>query len=473
MAPPILFAVESAVSRAPQLSSQRAVNCFVERQNPDAKSQSPIFGAPGLDLFSTAGAGPNRGSWNFNGSGYFVQGQSLYLVTAAGVATQVGTGILGTGPVSMSDNGNQICIVNGAEGYIYTLAFGLQQITDPAFYPANTVNYMDGYFKFERLGTNEWFLSNLFDGTTFNGLDFASAEAEPGFVTATAQNLQLNFIFCTGHIELWYDTGAFPFPFQIYPGGVIYYGCISPQTIIQQDGALFFLGVDHVFYRLQANTPIRVSTHPIETLIANAPEITSAYCFTYSIEGHKFVVLQLVSANLTLVYDISTGKWHERESWQQMGGTVSSLGYWRATSALQIFDTVIFGDSQGGSIGKIDWTTYTEYGNPLRMLARSVEQHHDRGRLFIGRFELDVEAGVGLTAGQGSDPQIMLRKSTDGGRTWSLPQLWRSMGMIGAYRTRCRWMKQGSARQIMWEVSIVDPVFRCIIAAHADIEMGM
>lgn len=471
--PPILFAVESAVSRAPQLSAQRLVNGFVERQNPDAKSQSPIFGAPGLTTFSTAGMGPNRGAWNFNGLAYFVQGASLYSVTAAGVATFVGTGILGTNQVSMSDNGVQLCIVNGAQGYIFTPGFGLQQITDPAFSPADTVNYMDGYFKFDSVGTNEWFLSALFDGTSFNGLDFASAEAEPGFVTATAQNLQLNFIFCTGHIELWYDTGAEDFPFQIYPGGVIYYGCVSPQTIVNQDGALFFLGADHVFYRLQANTPIRVSTHPIETIIRQAPDITGAFCFTYSTEGHKFVVLQLPSSGRTLVFDLSTSKWHERESWVNAGQTVTSLSSWRAQSVLEIYDTVIFGDAVDGRIGALDWTNYAEYGNTLRLLAQSVQQHHDRQRIFVGRLELDVEAGVGLLVGQGSDPQVMLRKSTDGGQTWSDAQQWRSMGKIGQYRRRLRWMKQGSGHQMMWEVSITDPVFRCIIAAHADIEVGM
>ncbi len=471
--PPILFAVESAVSRAPQLSAQRLVNAFVERQNPDAKSQSPIFGAPGLTLLATAGMGPNRGAWNFNGLAYFVQGQSLYSVTADGVATLHGWGILGSGPVSMSDNGVQLCIVNGSQGYIYTVANYLQVITDPAFSAANTVNYMDGYFKFDNIGTNEWFLSALFDGTSFNGLDFASAEAEPGFVTATAQNLQLNFIFCTAHIELWYDTGAADFPFQIYPGGVIYYGCISPQTIVNQDGALFFLGADHVFYRLQANTPIRVSTHPIETLIRNSPIISDARCFTYSIEGHKFVVLQLPSAALTLVFDISTGKWHDRESWVNAGYTITSLGRWRAQSVLEIYDTILFGDAVNGSIGVLDWKNYTEYGNTMPMLARSVNQHHDRQRIFVGRLELDVQAGVGLTAGQGSNPQIMLRKSVDGGETWSDYQLWRSMGKIGKTLQRLRWMKQGSGHQMMWEITITDPVFRCIIAAHADIEVGM
>lgn len=470
--PPILFAVESAVSRAPQLSNQQLVNLFVERQPPEAKSQSPIFGVPGTDRFSTAGVDANRGSWNFNGVAYWVQGSQLWSTTALGVSAQVGDGIAGEGTISMSDNGVQIIMVNGAagDGYTYAPGPGLQPITDPNFFPAATVTFMDGYFLFDRLGTNEWFISNLFDGRTYNGLDFASAEAVPGFVTAIKVNLELVFIFCTAHIEIWYDAGTFPFPFQRYAGGVIDYGCVSPHAIIKQDGAIFFLGADHVVYRLQANVPIRVSTHPIETIIWSASSITDAQLSTYTWEGHKLIVLYLPSLGRTLVFDISTGKWHERVSLDPSG---QPLPGWRSVNALQIYDTVLFGDMEDGRIGELNPNAYTEYGLTIRGTAQSAPQHHDRKWLFVNTFELDIEAGVGLTSGQGSDPQIMLQYSRDGGRTWSLPQPWRSMGRQGEYGRRLRWWKQGRGLQWVWRLVISDPVQRCIIAAHAEIEVGM
>lgn len=472
--PPILFATETAVSRSPQLSSERIVNAFVERQPQSAKSQAPIFGAPGLTAFSTVGATGSRGSWDFNGVAYFVTGQSLFSVSEGGVETQVGTGILGLGPVSMSDNGTQLCIVNGAQGYIYTVADGLQQITDPAFYPASTVIFFDGYFVFDRLGTNEWFLSNLYDGLNYNALDFASAEAQPGFVIATVQNLQLLFIFCSQHIELWYDAGTFPFPFQRYAGGVINYGCISPYAISKQDGAVFFLGVDKVVYRLQANVPIRVSTHPIEHIIQQDSDITQAVMFTFTLEGHKFVVLNMVASSRTLVFDISTGKWHERQSWQSNpNGSYSDLGRWRASTCVEIYQKILLGDAINGQINALDWTNYTENGSPIPLLLQSPTLHHDRQRIFVYRFELDIEAGVGLITGQGANPQVMLRWSKDGGVTWSAQQPWRSMGEIGQYRRRLRWMKQGVGYQFTWQITITDPVWRTIIAAHADVEVGM
>ena len=93
-------------------------------------------------------------------------------------------------------------------------------------------------------------------------------------------------------------------------------------------------------------------------------------------------------------------------------------------------------------------------------------------RVFVDRFELDIQAGVGLISGQGSDPQVMLRYSRDGGETWSLQQQWRSMGKQGQYTKRLRWLKQGQGREWQWEVTITDPVWRTIIAAHADLAVG-
>ena len=468
--PPILLAVESAVSRAPQLSNQKLLNYFVERQPPDAKSQAPLFGAPGIDPFSIAGGLPCRGSWLFNGKAYFVSGTTLYAVDQFGSATQVGTGIAGTDIVGMSDNGQQLCIVNGVNGWIYvdtTNTFTL--ITDPAFFSANTVTFMDGFFIFDRKGTNEFFLSNLYDGLTYNALAFATAEAQPGFVTATAQNLQLLFIFCTGHIELWYDAGTAPMPFARYAGSVLNYGCVSPRTIVSQDGALFFLGADHIFYRLQANVPIRISSHPIEHLIEIDGDITTAECSTLSIEGHKLVFLTLPSSNITVCYDISTGKWHDRDS---VNANFLSLGRYRARTALAAYDGVLLGDAFDGRIGMLNWQTYTEYGLPMRGLIHSANQHNDRRRIFCSRFELDVEAGVGLTTGQGSDPQIMLRRSIDGGRTYTQAEQWRGMGRQGDYTKRLRWLRQGQGRQMMWQLVVTDPVPRTIIQAHADITVG-
>lgn len=436
-----------------------------------------------VPVTTTNTSGPVRGSWvrsdPVTGTDipYVVAGNSLYQINSDGSNTLVGSGIGGTDLVGMSDNGFQLCIVSGhaRAGWILDVnpqstTFGFQQITSSAFYPANTVSFFDGYFVFDRIGTNQFFISALYDGTIYSGLDFASAESQPDFVTGTVQNLQLLFIICQKHLELWYDAGAADFPFQRYTGSGISYGCVSPHSIIKQDGAIFFLGSDKIFYRLQSTAPIRISTHAIEHIIAQDTDITQAYCLTYTLEGHKFVVLQLPASSRTLVFDISTNHWHERESWNQNN---VSLGKWRANTAFQVFNNIYLGDSLSSMVGMLDWTIYTELGNTMRGLAYSIPYHQDRKRLFFSRFELDVQAGVGLTTGQGSDPQIMLSWSVDGANTFKPLQPWRSMGKIGQYLRRLRWLRMGQGRQFVFCISITDPIPRVIISAHADISVGM
>ena len=182
------------------------------------------------------------------------------------------------------------------------------------------------------------------------------------------------------------------------------------------------------------------------------------------------MTLTLPASQRTLVWDVSSGRWHERESWDAQN---TSLGIWRASTAFRAYENVYLGDAFNGNVNLLDWTVYTELGNTMRGLAYSIPYHQDRKRIFFSRFELDVQAGVGLSQGQGSDPQIMLSWSVDGGRTFKPLQPWRSMGKIGEYLKRLRWLRMGWGRQFVFVASCTDPVPRVIIEANADISVGM
>lgn len=73
----------------------------------------------------------------------------------------------------------------------------------------------------------------------------------------------------------------------------------------------------------------------------------------------------------------------------------------------------------------------------------------------------------------GAEPQIRLSVSEDGGRTFSLLQKWRSMGAIGEYKKRLRWMKMGQFRQRQIRLEITDPVRRNIIGVYMDLSEGI
>ena len=247
-------------------------------------------------------------------------------------------------------------------------------------------------------------------------------------------------------------------------------GLHGPGTIINQDDALFFLGADNVFYRLQGNVAIRQSTHAVEKAISEYGDVTDAFCFTYTLQGHKMVHLTFPSVPHSWVFDISTKMWHERESWDENN---KSLGRWRGNCACEAYNRILVGDFQNGTIWNLDWNAYTEGGNTMQMLAHSSPVHADKRRVYVKRLELDMEAGVGVTSGQGEAPVVMLRWSKDGGRTWSRLQPPRSMGAKGEFLSRQRWINLGQAYQWVLELVISDPVKRVLIATHGDAKPGM
>lgn len=466
----IQFATQSYQSKSLPLSAQRCVNAYAEREPEDAKSQVAVFGVPGLTNFSTCGSGPIRGFHVMAGMLYVVSGTTLYSVSSTGTETALGGAITGTGIVCMADNGTQILILNGVFGYIYAAGTGFQIITSPNFHASSQGAFFDNYFVLAWNGTNKFFISNSLDGTTYNGTDFASAEVSSDYVLAVVNQQENLLIFGQSTIETWYDAGSVNFPFQRIDGGTIERGCAAALTPVKEDNSVFFLGDDIVFYRLDGTIPRRISTHAIEDAWQKYALVSDAYTFSYTFEGHKFIVLQFPTANATWVYDISIGFWHERDSLDQYN---NSYGRWRGTCAVSAYNKVMIGDNYSGQIGYLDSSSNTEFGNQIHMLLTGPAIHSDRKRVFISRFELDLEQGVGTSIGQGSDPQIMLDWSDDGGRIFTNPQLWHGMGALGAYKTRVFWRRLGQSRNRVFRVRVSDPVRRTIIAAHADLAVGM
>lgn len=463
------FATNSYRSRSLPVSAQRVVNCYAEKEPPDAKTPVALFVSPGLIQFASVGTGPIRNMRRMNNVVYIVSGQRFYSLTSAGVVTDLGGSITGTGFTPMADNGTQVGIVNGVNGYIWSAASGFQIISDPNFHAANSITFIDNYFVFDWAGTNKFFNSNSLDGTTYTGTDFASAEVSSDFVLSLINQQENLLIFGQSTIETWYDAGQVNFPFARVDGGTIERGCAAALSPVKEDNSVFFLGDDLVYYRLNGTQPVRVSTHAIEQAFQGYATVSDHYSFSYTFEGHKFVNLVFPTANASWVFDIASGLWHERESWDQNN---QSYGRWRGTCALEAFSKVLIGDNYSGTIGYLDSGTFTEFGNTMRAMAVAPPLQNDRQRIFVSVLELDVESGVGLNTGQGSDPQIMLDYSRDGGRTFINLQIFNSLGKIGDYLHRCRWLRLGQSRQWVFRIQITDPVKRVILRAHATLSMG-
>lgn len=108
----------------------------------------------------------------------------------------------------------------------------------------------------------------------------------------------------------------------------------------------------------------------------------------------------------------------------------------------------------------------------IRRMRRSPHLVTEKLWQFFHTFEVHLQTGMGLTTGQGVDPQIMLRVSFDGGQTWGDEQ-WTTAGAMGAYWTRAEFRRLGRGRDAVFEISTSDPNFWAIIDAFLDAEGGI
>lgn len=458
----IPFAIQSYKHPSLPISAQRCVNMYAEQQKPGAKSDVTVHGVPGISTFATCGAGPIRGGTIMDNVLYVLSGGTLYSVTSGGVATPLGGVVSGSGKVGMANNGTQIIIVNGSNGYIYSSSSGFQYVSSGNFHAASTAVYSDGFFILERSGTNEFFISDSLDGTTYSNY-FALAQTYSDDILAVFNHSERIYLFGRESTEVWVITGDANFPYQRVKGAGFKRGIIGTYAVTTDDESIYFIGDDRVVYKIGAGP---VSTPAITQAWRNYTTVSDAIAFSYNFAGHKFVAFTFPTQNVTWELDTITGLWHERESWDQNN---TSLGRWRVSCAFGIYDKVLVGDGFSAKIGSLDATVFTEFSNTIRAEVVSPPLHGNGARMFMPWFELDIETGVGLTSGQGSDPQIMLAISDDGGRTFGDQEIWRSMGAIGAYHNRhqLRWDRLGSFYDRSLKVTISDPVRRTIIAARA------
>lgn len=455
----IPFAVQYSVARSRPLSVQRVLNLFAEESPPQEKTPVSLYATPGLVALGPAiDPATVRGLHVMAGVLYAVAGATLYKVDAGAAATSMGT-VAGDGPVIMANNGRQILITNtNNQGYIASGA-SVAQIANPNFPGAGSVCFIDGYFIVNAPGSKKFFISVLNDGTSWNALDFGSAEADPDFIIRVFADHRELWLFGTSSIEIFYNSGASPFPFERVSGAFITRGCLAPLAVAALDNSIFWLADDGIVYRANGYTPVRVSTHAIERLIATMPNRTEARSFSYTQEGHGFYVLTFPN-NGTVVYDAATGLWHERQTQGRKDWAV--IDYARA------YDRHVAGAFTSGKLFAIDPDTPTEDGMQIRRQAVTPSIWAESDRATMSKFQVDFETGVGLTTGQGSDPQAMLDFSDDGGKTWS-NEKWASIGQIGKYKNRAKWDQLGQFRQRNMRVTVSDPVVVAIHGAYAEI----
>lgn len=464
--------------RSVNIECQRCVNLYPEIDESQGAADGEVgalVSTPGLRVLGTCGTGPIRATYvNSTGAMAIVSGSEVYRVGLNWTFTKAGDLLTSSGPVSCADNGTQMMIVDGTAGYIVSLVTGtLTQITSAAFPGADTVTFQDGYFICNNPGTGQFFISGLYDGFTWDALDFATAEGSPDATLAVLSNQRQLWIFGAKTIEVWWNSGATDFPFSRIDGAFIEYGCIAAFSVAKLANTVIWLGAGHnghgVVWMADGYHAKRVSNHGVELALQGYGDLSGATSWTYQQNGHDFYVLNIPTADASWVFDVSTEQWHERCSITALG----TLSRSRPETYTYAFDDHVVGDYANGDIYALDESIYTEDGNPLVRMRRSPHLSANMKRLFFSKFELAARVGVGLSGSPviGIDPQVELRYSDDFGHTWS-PAQSRSLGLVGEYAKRVIWRRLGQSRTRVFEVRVSDPVEVAFLGAEVDAVPG-
>lgn len=442
--------LQSSQGRSRAWSGARLVNAFAEMAEGDKADLFAVMAIPGLTLFSDVGSQECRGLHVMGKTLYGVFGTTLYSFDSDGNETSIGM-IPGADPVQMADNGAQLAIQADTTGYVLdsgTIYSGIVNLP-----PVSGVTYIDGYFVWIVAESDQFIISGLNDGLSYDPLDVATVEGNPDDnVGVINDHRELQF-YGTQTVEIWYNSGAADFPFERQGNAFIERGLRDRNSLVKIDNSVHFVGDDLVIYRLNGYEPVRISTHAIEDQISRA---TWFRAFTYTLNGHKQYVLNTDLG--TIAYDMATGAWHNRRS---LGMVNYRVGY-----SVTAYGRIVMGDAYTGKLYIPDLNVNTEDGAeiPVEILLPSFQTTRSKQTLYA--YECQIQAGVGNS--DDPDPQMTLEYSRDGGYIWS-PELARTMGRVGEYLTRAIWRLGVQFYQLQLRLKMPAKAQRFVISHYADI----
>ena len=433
-------------------SAQRCVNWIPTVGEDGALTQRYLAQPLGLKQLVDSGLGVNRGGLVMADIPYFVNGTSLISVSSTNVVTNHGT-IAGSGRVSMATNGRYLVVlVPGSTAYAYdNTTSTITTITNPNFRTANSVVFKDGYFVFSSSDGTVFFNSALNDPFTYDALDFGSAEINPDKITGLHVNHNELFVAGYDTIELFQNVGGSGFPFQRIPGANIQKGVRAPFSMVEFDNTFCFVGgglneKPAIWKVTGSSSAQKISTDAIDKEIQKytSAEIEAAFAMTFSDRGQFFAIFTFESATIasrTFVYNATASAFLGGKVWFELQTGVTDNRF-RVQSVVYAYGKLMVGDSLSGIIGELDSSTLDYYGTEIWRRSVTAPFSNNGLPIFSGEFEATFQSGVGLTSGTGSDPQVSMDFSDDGGQTFSDP-VTRSIGKIGKYEQRAVWQRQG------------------------------
>lgn len=443
-------------SRSLNADAQRMIN-WIPESSDGGKTLAMLLPTPGLELDVNLGDGPIRGIFSFMGVRITVSGSKVF-----SGSTEIGTLTTSTGPVRAAQNTESLVIVDGALAYGWD---GSSWTSLPDIGTATHIGFVDQYLVFNDPSINGAFRHTNLVSVTVDPLDVATAEGSPDALEALIVDHRQVWLIGTESSEVFHNFGDPDQVFQRIEGSFIEMGCAAKYSAVKADNAVGWLSRNAYgqgqFVLCRGYTPQIVSTRAIEYLWAQYSRIDDCNAWSYIEDGHTYVVLNFPTAEATWVFDLATGLWHERASYQ-LGRHIANCHCFHGGAHY-------VGDYRSGKVYQQSTLLNDDDGETVIRTRTFPYLSSNRALAFMGVFELEFETG--LAGATQAEPQAMLSWSDDNGRTFST-ELWRGMGEQGNYTKRLRWNRLGSFRNRIFKVAVSDTVRTTVLGAYGDVTVG-
>lgn len=454
--------------RSLNFDAQRCINWIPITGSNTSKTQMSLIETPGLELWTFLSANPIRGIKAVQNFLFVVAGNILYKILTNKTITNIGTLSTSTGLVGMEINeNNELAIVDGIKLYVYN--YSTNVFNEPSPQPLGgptSIAFIDQYLVVTLSESQNFQISNLNDAQTWSAIQFAASESSPDLLIAAKVLHKQLYLFGEFTTEIWYDSGASPFPFDT-TSGVIDWGVMSKESIANAADTLVWLGrrkngsLSGQVVKANGYQAEVISTPALEARWRTYSTTTDAIAFSYWMDGGEFYVITFPAGKETFCYDFTTRLWHERSSF--------NLGYWRAIGFAPFAGAHLTGDLTTGKLYNINPSIFTDNGESIIRIRRAPHLWNDRKMVTYNSLQLEFESGP---ENGSSLSGAMLRWSNDGGHTWSNYYV-QNIGSTGEYTKRVIWRRLGTARDRVFEVSFSDAVKARIIGASLEAKQGV
>lgn len=344
--------------------------------------------------------------------------------------------------------------------------------------------YLYGYLAINDAGTDAFYLSyqypfeELYNGSIdmdvfqteerwgFDGKGFkVYSEWMPDNTIALISNGSYLWTFGSRSYQCFSYNGDTNYPFSSPDNAAGAIGIRAEDSLAGLGTSVFWLGSSDIgqngIYMSDGTAAKRISNPDMERQIARMTNPNDAKGQCWQENQHIFYAISFISDNVTFVYDVSEGIWHNRESYN--GATNATL-YWRNQYACFFDNKVFFGILNDSKLIYLDMDKWTEYDGTMIVRKRiGGVIYNDYSPFYIDCLRLIVNNGQ---VRNGGNPEVSIRYSWDGA-TWSEKETG-CLGNAGEYDYNTDYWQLGMGTCFSVEVTFTDNEDFAIISAKVN-----